>query len=579
MGLGIFEKLSVPAIVLLGAGCVSAPPPDSVVGDYLSARIAAYENDIESAADKFSKARAKAPGSPEIRRNTFYFHLAAGEIDEALYLAEVLAADPNAGDGGFAKATLAVRALKKGNYGTANRLIKESGDEGFPRPAANLISIWAMAAIDGEQAALDKLRSIPGDEYRGFYPLHAALLSENLGDADEARSAYQLSVMAFSGSAEIAAYGNFLEREGEDDGAREYYELLASQDGFGRYAGRAGLARLDRVSNVGRAPNTTPQEGGALALYSLASGVLQDTWRRRDAAEKAGFRVGQADYNLSLAMSQLALYLDPGLDDARRFAGSILNYYEEYNGAIEMLSGVSARSPYYEQAQIEIAGAYRNMGDLYAAVSTLKDVIASTGYALDAELSLAGIYAQEDRHGDAVKLLDKLIDALPVDPNRSAWRLFLSRGASLIEMDEWERAEADLRRAVDLAPDEATTLNYLGYSWAERGENLDEAFELIEKAVAIEPGSGAIIDSLGWAHYQRGNYDIAVSHLEQAASLEPGDTTITDHLGDVYWRLGRRLEARYQWQRVLELEPELDLAETVRQKIKSGLPQDESASD
>ncbi|MBT8472723.1 MAG: tetratricopeptide repeat protein, partial [Marinicaulis sp.] len=129
----------------------------------------------------------------------------------------------------------------------------------------------------------------------------------------------------------------------------------------------------------------------------------------------------------------------------------------------------------------------------------------------------------------------------------------------------------DLEYAVELAPEEATTLNYLGYSWAERGLNLEKAFELIEKAVALEPQSGAIIDSLGWAHYQLGNYDEAIVHLEKAASLEPGDPTITDHLGDIYWQKGRAIEARYQWRRVLELEPDEKTAASVREKIENGL--------
>lgn len=73
--------------------------------------------------------------------------------------------------------------------------------------------------------------------------------------------------------------------------------------------------------------------------------------------------------------------------------------------------------------------------------------------------------------------------------------------------------------------------------------------------MALRPQSGAIIDSLGWAHYQRGEFEEALPHLEKAAALEPADPTVTDHLGDVYWRLGRKTEARFQWERALELDP------------------------
>ncbi len=568
----IHELISIAALCAGLSACVTPPPPDNVVGDYLSARLAASNNDVEAAAGAFSEAQQKAPGSPEIRRNAFYFHLAAGDYDQALALAGPLAKDEHAGDGGLAKAVLAARAIRYERYGEAKRFIDAARTSGFPKPAANIIEVWAIAGADGEAAALEKLRSTPGDEYRGFYPLHAALLSENLGRTDDARNAYQLSVMAFSGSAEIEAYGAFLEQEGDDAATREYYEFLASQDGFGRFAGLAGLARLDKgVRPQGPRP-VSPAKGAAIALYSLASGVLQDAFRRREAAQEAGFQVGDADYNISLAMARLALYLDPGFDDARRFVGSILNVYGDHEEAIAALSMVPASSPYYEQAQIEIAGAYEAMNDTGAAVDTLRASIRSRPDAVDARLSLAGLFASKERHNEAAAVMDDVIAGLPEDPRPTAWRYYLTRAASLIEVDEWSRAEADLKRAVEIAPEEATALNYLGYSWAERGENLDEAFALIEKAVALEPASGAIIDSLGWAHYQLGDYEEAVGHLEQAASLEPSDPTITDHLGDVYWRLGRHLEARYQWRRVLELEPDEDVATNVREKIIRGLP-------
>ena len=136
--------------------CTVTAPPESVVGDYLSARIAAYSNDVEEAAGAFSAARRKAPGSPEIRRNAFYFRLAAGDYAEAMAIAETLARDENAGDGGFAKAVLAARAIKERKYPYAERLIKQARDEGFPKPAANIMEVWAIAGDDGEAAALEK---------------------------------------------------------------------------------------------------------------------------------------------------------------------------------------------------------------------------------------------------------------------------------------------------------------------------------------------------------------------------------------------------------------------------------------
>ena len=359
---------------------------------------------------------------------------------------------------------------------------------------------------------------------------------------------------------------------GDDEATLGYYKTLASQPGFARFAGLEGLRRLESGKKPARYVRVTSAKGGALALYSLSSGVLEDTVQRRRAAQDAGFRVGDADYNISLAMAELALYLAPDFDDARRLTGSILNSYGEYETAITALSKINLSSAYYQQAQIEIASAYEAMGNTDKAIATLQKLIRRWPDSQEAQLTLAGLYSVKDRHADTVKVMDRVIAGLPAEPDSIVWRFYITRAASLLELDQWPKAEADLKRAAEIAPREATVLNYLGYSWAERGENLDEAFALIEKAVALQPSSGAIIDSLGWAHYQLGNFEEAVGHLEQAASLQPADPTISDHLGDVYWQLGRRIEARYQWRHVLGLDDVDDeLSKAVNEKLVSGV--------
>jgi len=114
-------------------------------------------------------------------------------------------------------------------------------------------------------------------------------------------------------------------------------------------------------------------------------------------------------------------------------------------------------------------------------------------------------------------------------------------------------------------------LNYLGYSLVEKQEKLEEALEMIERAVEARPDSGYIVDSLGWALYRLGRYEEAVGHMERAAELLPVDPIVNDHLGDVYWAVGRRTEARFQWNRALSFDPEPEEAERIRRKLEVGL--------
>jgi Flp pilus assembly protein TadD len=145
------------------------------------------------------------------------------------------------------------------------------------------------------------------------------------------------------------------------------------------------------------------------------------------------------------------------------------------------------------------------------------------------------------------------------------------RGVALQQADRWPEAEADMEKALTLAPNEPEVLNFLGYSWVDRGERLPEAKSMIERAVAAKPEDGAIIDSLGWVYYRLGDYHKAVTQLEHAAELEAADPDINNHLGDAYWQVGRKTEARFQWERVLTLSPDAKLRAQVEAKLKTGL--------
>lgn len=172
----------------------------------------------------------------------------------------------------------------------------------------------------------------------------------------------------------------------------------------------------------------------------------------------------------------------------------------------------------------------------------------------------------KNRFADAVAIYDRAI-ARVAEPTRSAWPLFYSRGIAEERSHQWPKAEADFKEALQLAPDQSYVLNYLGYSWADRGENLPEARRMLEKAAALRPGDGSIIDSLGWVMLRQGQTGEAVHSLEQAVEISPEDATINGHLGDAYWAAGRKLEAGYQWRRALTLNPDPDDAAKLEAKL------------
>ncbi len=574
--------LAVTALAA-AAACATPPRETSVTGDYLAGRLAARINAVDDAAAAYAEAHRVAPADAGILREAFFFHLAAGDIEGARPYAEQIAAvgggvggdvieDIEAQEGeGLARLMLSARAIKAGELKSARALLAGPAPAPFVKSIGFLSEVWIESAIAGPERAIAMLDAPGSEVFNGFNPLHRALLAEQAGRMDEARAAYQTAIFSLGGPVGREAYGAFLEREGTQTDARAYYGALEREPGPSRRMADQALERLDRGRASKAFSKMTPAKGAAIAYYSFAGAMIEQAADQRARAEQAGYVIGEPRFNLPLSLARIALYLDPDLEDARRLVGVILAIYGNHESANKVLSEIPSSSPHYEQARIEMASGLVVRERPDEAIALLKEAIRKDKDGIELRWTLANVYASESRNEDAVRTLNNVLDASREEPLADAWRYYVTRGAALLALDRWEDAESDLKRAVDLAPEQATALNYLGYSWAERGVNLDEAFELIEKAVALQPNSGAIIDSLGWAHYQRGDYKEAVGHLEKAASLEPEDPTITDHLGDVYWRLGRPVEAQYQWKRALELEPPAKLKTELEKKLKDGL--------
>jgi Flp pilus assembly protein TadD len=155
------------------------------------------------------------------------------------------------------------------------------------------------------------------------------------------------------------------------------------------------------------------------------------------------------------------------------------------------------------------------------------------------------------------------------------WRVYYYDGIAHERLKQWDVAEKSFRRALELSPEEPSVLNYLGYSMIEKKINLTEAMDMVKKAVELKPNDGYIIDSLGWAYFQLGDYDEAVNHIERAVELLPADPIIAEHLGDAYWRVGRTLEAKFQWQHAKDNKPEPEDLKRIEDKLKNGLPDEQ----
>ena len=187
-------------------------------------------------------------------------------------------------------------------------------------------------------------------------------------------------------------------------------------------------------------------------------------------------------------------------------------------------------------------------------------------------IKIGDIYRREENYTKAIEVYNdaakKLGDKIPFE----YWNLLYVRGMSYERAGQWDKAEADLKAALVYQPDQPYILNYLGFAWADHGENLDQALALVRKAATEAPNDGYIIDSLGWVYFKMGRYGEALPNLEKAVELLAYDPVVNEHLGDDYWRLGRKREATFQWKRAGNNSSNKELTARLDKKITDGLP-------
>ncbi|MET0545992.1 MAG: tetratricopeptide repeat protein [Caulobacterales bacterium] len=350
---------------------------------------------------------------------------------------------------------------------------------------------------------------------------------------------------------DVDAYGRLLERSGDQAGAIALYEEFISNVGENPTI-QASLARARAKLPAPKIAN--PAEGAAIAIFGPAAALTAQTGGEQAAA-----------------YLQLALYLDPTLDAARTLLAAGKAEAGRTEDSIDALRQVHPESPYFTTARIEMMWALARMDRNAEAVSAAEETVALAP-SLQTRLALADLHRSLEDWQDAARLYDAEIKAGLTGDSEEQARIYFSRGTALERLNRWPEAEADLQKALSLSPNDADVLNYLGYSWIDRGLQIEKAMGLIEKAVALQPESGYIVDSLGWAQYRLGRFDEASATLEDAVELAPGEATINDHLGDAYWQTGRKIEARYQWTRALSLKPTDSEKTAIEAKMKAGLP-------
>ena len=526
----------------------------SILGNYLAGRFARALQDTEDAAGFYGQALARDPGNEVLLEQAFQMETMAGNWPKALPLAEQLAATQK--NHRMSQFLLGMAAFKAGNLANAEEHFKAASENPIGELTSAIARGWTKLAAGDAAGALAAVDLPKQPDWAQFYlRYHRALIADIAGKKSEASAAFEKMFRQDSRTLRTSlAYAQHAAFYGEMKLARQIIkEQLDKSQGDPHPLARDLRDRLDGKSKISLLI-TTPADGLAEVFYGLGEALT-----------------GEGGVSLGTIYLQLALYAKPDHAFALAALASAQETAHHYDEAIATYDKIPKGSAL--QSAIEIRKAF-NLNSLERSdeAKTLLEQIAKKDPKDVRPLeALGNIMRTRKQFTEAVSYFSKAI-AVIGKPDARHWGYYYARGTAYERLKNWTAAEADLKRALALSPEQPLVLNYLGYSWIDQGINMKEGMKLIEKAVQLKPDDGYIVDSLGWAHFKQGNYKDAVRYLERAVEIKPEDPTLNDHLGDALWQIGRDREAKFQWGQALSLNPEPEDVEKIKVKLERGLP-------
>jgi len=531
-----------------GASLPDQTPPPGLLTDYLVGHVAASMGDYTTAARDFEAVLARDPHNTHALNEAFEVLALSGGQD-TLRVARQLPHNPLAI---MEVANADAAAGRWEQAGAAYARLPKEGAFALMRP---VLGAWCDAGAGRNLAAIRELQAAAASSpLSGLYLLHAAMIADVAGRVEDATALYRAAQDQTSQAnlRFVLAEASFLARSGQLNTARGMLTDLLSNVPQDRMA----LPRLE--ANITKPLVSNPAEGIA-EFYQAIGGALDNG---------SGGPQNQQSVELSRVFLQMAVNLRPDFTEARLAAAAEDQQSGRFAGALAMLAPVEPSDALDPLVRLARGTVLDDLGETDQALALLNQLAADYPDFVEPYQVIGDIDRARGRSADAVAAYSQAVqrrDSLGAQD----WVLLFDRAMAFQDAGNWPAAESDLQAALKLSPNQPDLMNFLGYTWADQDRNLPQARVLLERAVKLEPQNGAIIDSLGWVKFRQGDVADAVTTLETAVQMLPEDPDVNTHLGYAYEAAGRRLEARYQWQYALTLNPTNQEAAQLRAKLAS----------
>ena len=480
---------------------------------YIKGRQLALDGDYEQALPLLEKAAAVAPDSSFIQHQLAEVYFRLGKMEQAQSSAEkAVTQDPKNAE---YRSTLGGIFATNKNYLMAKQQyekIMEIEPDNMKAPL--LLGLLAAEAgkFDEGIGVLTKVINKNPDNYLAvFYRAKVYLEMDDIAkaqvDLDKCLTLRPAFVEAGT------ALGLIFEKQGKNDEAINAYERI---QGNGRFKKR--LAQLYLQKN---------EMEKALTELKLYESTEPDDYSARIKVGLIHFELKQ--YDQAKEKFNAILKEQPESDNVRFYLAAVFEEAKEYDPAVAMFKKVGPDSTFYKEAMLHVGLLYKDQGKIKEAKRFAQALVRGKNTQPEFIDLLASLHDYEKDYKSSLKVID---DGLKKFPDEE--RLNYFRGALFDKMQRKDEAIAIMKTIVEKNPEHAHALNFIGYSLAESGKDLEEAEKYVTRALKLRPNDGFIEDSLGWVLFKRGKTDEAVARLEKAASLQPNEAIIMEHLGDAY---------------------------------------------